>query len=195
MTRRWTLRLAGCFLAGAAVLTGCSEKQEAAQTLPSPSSAAPTEDELPPLGPADLPMPPGARTQDAAGAEAFVRYYFELLNRSLADMDTTYLRQFAGSGCDVCERIASETESDVAQGYAYEGGELTIVDDVFVKMTGDNEAQSGFVAEQAPMTVNGADGSPVPGLQFDGKETLPSGTIATWDPSVDSWILTELTLG
>ena len=70
MTRRWTLRLAVCLLAGAAVLAGCSDMQEASESLPSTSSAAPTEDELPPLGPEDLPMPDEARTQDAAGAEA-----------------------------------------------------------------------------------------------------------------------------
>ncbi len=195
MTRRWTLHLAACLVAGVAVLTGCSEKQEAVQTLPSSSSAAPTVAELPPLGPADLPMPAEARTQDAAGAEAFVRYYFSLLNRSLADMDTAYLRQFAGEGCDVCERISSETESDAAQGYTYQGGELVIVDDVFVRMTGDKEAQSGFVANQAPMTILGPDAAPLPGLQFDGEESLSSGTVSTWDPSIDSWILTELTLG
>ena len=77
VARRWSLRLVAGLLAGGAVLSGCSEKQEANDSLPT-ASASPTEDELPPLGPEDLPMPDEARTQDAAGAEAFVRYYIEL---------------------------------------------------------------------------------------------------------------------
>ena len=75
VTRRWTLRLVAGLAAGAVVLSGCSERQEASDTLPeadaSPSASQP---ELPPLGPPDLPMPAEARTQDAAGAEAFVQY-------------------------------------------------------------------------------------------------------------------------
>ena len=100
-------------LIGSAVLSGCSEKQEANETLPT-SSPTETVSDLPPLGPEDLPMPDEARTQDAAGAEAFVRYYFDLLNHSLTTMDPHYLRQFADGGCDVCSRIAQETEYDAA---------------------------------------------------------------------------------
>ncbi len=195
MTRRWALRLTACLVAGAAALTGCSEKQEAGQSLPSTSSAAPTEDALPPLGPEDLPMPDEARTQDAAGAEAFVRYYFELLNMSLTDMNPQYLRQFAEDGCDVCERVARETEDDAAQGYAYRGGELTVVGEMTMAMTGPAEAQSAFTADQAPMTVLDREGTPVPGLAFDGEDALSSGTITVWNPSLHSWTLTELTLG
>ncbi|SDF40356.1 hypothetical protein SAMN05660662_2056 [Blastococcus aurantiacus] len=195
MTRRWALRLSVCLVAGAAALTGCSEKQEANESLPTTSSAEPSEDALPPLGPQDLPMPDEARTQDAAGAEAFVRYYFALLNKSLTDMDPQHLRQFAEDGCDVCERVARETESDAAQGYTYRGGELTVAGEVSVTMTGPAEAQSAFIADQAPMTVLDRTGVPVPGLDFDGEEALSSGTITVWDPSLRSWQLTELTLG
>ncbi|MCW2700485.1 MAG: hypothetical protein JWQ45_2020, partial [Blastococcus sp.] len=71
------MRVASCLVVAAVALSGCSEKQEAGNTLPLASSSAPAETttELPPLGPEDMPMPAEARTQDAAGAEAFVRYY------------------------------------------------------------------------------------------------------------------------
>src|SRR5215213_9397508 len=111
-------------LSGAVVLTGCSEKQPANESLPT-TSATPTEDELPPLGPEDLPMPDEARTQDAAGAEAFVRYYIELINRTSDVMDAEPLREFS-DGCADCERISSDAEADAAAGYSYDGGELTI---------------------------------------------------------------------
>ena len=105
MTRRWTVRLAACAVAASAVLTGCSEKQEASSSLPSATSAEPTQEELPPLGPADMPMPAEARTQDAAGAEAFVRYYIDLINRTSTVMDAQPLRDFS-DGCRDCDRIA-----------------------------------------------------------------------------------------
>ena len=62
---------------GTTLLTGCSEKQGANETLPS-SSAAETSDALPEIGPADFPVPDEARTKDAAGAEAFLRYWIDL---------------------------------------------------------------------------------------------------------------------
>jgi hypothetical protein len=195
VTRRWTVRLAAGLVAATAVLSGCSEKQEANDTLPSSTSAAETTPELPPLGPQDMPMPDEARTQDATGAEAFVRYYFELLNKSLTNMDPQYLRFFAEAGCDVCERIATETESDAASGYSYSGGELTIPGDISVIMSAPEEAQTAFVADQAPMTVVDSAGNPVPDLVFDGEDVLNSGTITVWDESAKTWKLKELTLG
>ena len=69
------------------LLSGCSEKQEANDTLPS-TSAAETTEALPEVGPADFPVPDEARTKDAAGAEAFLRYYIDLLNRQRASSST-----------------------------------------------------------------------------------------------------------
>jgi hypothetical protein len=107
VTRRWTLRLLAGLAAGAVVLSGCSERQEAADTLPeADATPSASEPELPPLGPPDLPMPAEARTQDAAGAEAFVRYYIDLINRTSTVMDAAPLREFS-DGCEDCERIAS----------------------------------------------------------------------------------------
>jgi hypothetical protein len=68
------------------LLTGCSEKQEASTTLPT-TSAAETTEVLPQLGPADFPVPDEARTKDAAGADAFLRYYIELSNRQQELLD------------------------------------------------------------------------------------------------------------
>ena len=82
--RGWSLRLVAGLAVGAVVLIGCSREQEAADTLPSADAPVATEEELPPLGPEDLRMPDEARTQDAAGAEAFVRYYIDLINRTSA---------------------------------------------------------------------------------------------------------------
>ena len=119
VTRRWTLRLVAGLAAGAVVLSGCSERKEASDTLPgADASPSATEAALPPLGPPDLPMPAEARTQDAAGAEAFVRYYIDLINRTSTVMDAAPLREFS-DGCTECNRIAADTEGDASAGHRY----------------------------------------------------------------------------
>jgi hypothetical protein len=126
VTRRWTLRLLAGLAAGAVVLSGCSERQEAADTLPeADATPSASEPELPPLGPPDLPMPAEARTQDAAGAEAFVRYYIDLINRTSTVMDAAPLREFS-DGCLDCNRIASVVDKDATLGHQYDGGLISI---------------------------------------------------------------------
>ena len=128
VTRRWTLRLVAGLAAGAVLLSGCSGQQEANDTLPgADATPSASEAELPPLGPPDLPMPAEARTQDAAGAEAFVRYYIDLINRTSTVMDAAPLREFS-SNCEECSRLARDVDKDLATGYSYDGGQLTITE-------------------------------------------------------------------
>jgi hypothetical protein len=139
-------------------------------------------------------MPDEAREPTEAGAESFIRYYFELLNRSLTDLDSQYLREFA-RGCETCDRIAGETEADAAKGYHYTGGELVIRSEISSAMTTPGRVESAFISEQAPMTVTDATGTPVAGLVFDGEPELNTGTVAVWSDPSGSWFLAQLTLG
>ncbi len=192
MTRRWTLRLAAYLVAGTAVLTGCSEKQEAAQTLPSTSSAAPTEDELPSLGPADLPMPAEARTQDAAGAEAFVRYYIELINRTSTVMDAQPLRDLS-DGCRDCDRIADNVERDSAAGYRYGGGTVTITY-AGPPLIGTGTAELGLQGDQAAAYALDTTGAPVPELALPAYAGLSGGAAMRWDDRRSTWLMSSFTL-
>ena len=192
MTRRWALRLTACLVAGAAALTGCSEKQEGSESLPTPTSATPTEDALPPLGPADLPMPDEARTQDAAGAEAFVRYYIELINRTSTVMDAQPLRDLS-DGCRDCDRIAASTEQDAQAGKRYSGGEITIVA-VGEPLLKTGTAALALQADLAALTVMDASGSVD---QEDGSGAFPGlsgGASMRWNAQSSSWVMTALTL-
>src|SRR3712207_1934762 len=121
-------------LIGTALLTGCAAKQEANDTLPT-ASPSPTE-ELPPLGPADFPVPAEARTKDAAGAEAFVRYYIDLLNRQQAIPAGEPLRELSPE-CATCLRIARAFDDAAAAGHTYYGGELTLNDVTAPRIEGD----------------------------------------------------------
>src|SRR4051795_12646937 len=113
-------------LLAATVLSGCSEKVEASSTLPS-TSAAETTKSLPVVGPADFPVPDAARTKDAAGAEAFLRYWIDLMNRQRAIPAGDPLRDL-GPDCQECNRIARVYDETAAANNRYQGGELTLND-------------------------------------------------------------------
>jgi hypothetical protein len=192
VTRRWSLRLMAGLLTGAAVLSGCSEKQEANDSLPT-ASATPTEEELAPLGPEDLPMPAEARTQDAAGAEAFVRYYIELINRTSDVMDAGPLREFSDEGCEDCDRIVTRAEEAVAAGQDYEGGEIT------VRGTGepllrDDTAELAIRVDQARFTVLDASGVPTDGGSEAFSDVL-GGVTLTWEHERETWLMAGMTFG
>jgi hypothetical protein len=176
---------------GGVVLTGCSQKQEASHTLPT-TSAAETTAALPPLGPKDMPMPAKARTKDAAGAEAFLRYYIALINRTSTVMDAAPLRELSKT-CRECDRLAGNVENDAAAGKHYKSGEIAFkqVEPPLMKET---TAEFSFVVDQAELTVLDAAGQPVDG----GSQTytdVNSGAALEWDQARHSWVMISLTFG
>jgi hypothetical protein len=193
VTRRWTLRLLAGLAAGAVVLSGCSERQEAADTLPeADATPSASEPELPPLGPPDLPMPAEARTQDAAGAEAFVRYYIDLINRTSTVMDAAPLREFS-DGCAECNRIATNTETDAAAGRNYEGGEISLeeITPAFIK---DQTAEMSIRVNQARFVVLDSSQNPTEGGS-DAYTDIAGGVAVRWDSGLQSWSMINLTFG
>jgi hypothetical protein len=193
VTRRWTLRLTAGLAAGAVALSGCSERQEANDTLPeadaSPSASEPS---LPPLGPPDLPMPAEARTQDAAGAEAFVRYYIDLINRTSTVMDAAPLREFS-NGCAECTRIATNTENAAADGQDFQAGEISIIQIGDPLIDGET-AQLAMRVDQARFVVLDSSGTPVDGGS-EAYTNIPGGVALEWDSNRTTWTMTQLTFG
>jgi hypothetical protein len=178
-------------LVGMALLTGCSQPTEANDTLPSTSSA-PTSEALPELGPADFPVPDEARTKDAAGAEAFLRYYVELSNRQQELLDGEPLRDL-GPDCQECLRIAQNFDEAAAAGHRYEGGEVTVSELAPPLLEGDT-AQISFRARQEAVELVDADGNPV----YAGLDVQPSMSSAielVWSEDEQSWIVKAFNLG
>jgi hypothetical protein len=194
VTRRWTLRLVAGLAAGAVLLSGCSGQQEANDTLPgADATPSASEAELPPLGPPDLPMPAEARTQDAAGAEAFVRYYIDLINRTSTVMDAAPLREFS-SNCEECSRLARDVDEDLATGYSYDGGQL-IITEIPAPLIRQSTAEMALVVDQEPLTVVDASGALVADLSSDAYLGLSGGVTLAWDESQQTWLMENLTLG
>jgi hypothetical protein len=139
-------------------------------------------------------MPQEARQETAEAAAAFTKYYLALINRTNAAMDAQYLRQFSKS-CETCDRIADETDSDAASGYHYVGGELNLDGTLEAAITSRGNAEAAFLVDQEALQVVTRDGTPVPDLSFPALDNLSSGAAATWSEDVQSWVLSELTLG
>ena len=178
---------------GATLLSGCTEKQEASTALPS-TTPAPTVEALPPLGPADFPVPAEARTQDAAGAEAFLRYWIALLNHQQAIPEGQPLRDLSTSECYECLRIAKAFDDAAAAGHRYEGGELSL-NDVVEPQVGGGEAATAFGVRIEPLTVRDSTGAPVPGGVGDLAENAGSGLSLSWSGDLRSWLVTSMTIG
>jgi hypothetical protein len=178
-------------LIGTALLGGCSEKHEANDTLPSPSAAETTE-ALPALGPADFPVPDEARTKDAAGAEAFLRYWIDLMNRQRAVPAGQPLRDL-GPDCQNCQRIAQNYDEAAAAGYRYEGGELAIDTLAEPILEGDG-ALISFLARQEAVQRVDATGTPVDEGQTAAPR-LTSGIDLSYSNVDKCWVIEGFDLG
>ncbi|MGY2065572.1 DUF6318 family protein [Blastococcus sp. SYSU DS0619] len=180
----------GCLVAGSLLLTGCAEKQEASTSLP--TTSAPTTEALPPLGPADFPVPAEARTKDAAGAEAFLRYWIELSNRQQVALDGEPLRAL-GRDCQECLRIAQNFDEVATAGQQYEGGELT-VNALATPYIEGSRAVISFSARQEAVRLVDQQGNVVdPGLEL--KPDLASGITLNWSPELESWLVEAVNFG
>jgi hypothetical protein len=184
---RW---VAAGLIVGTTLVTGCSAKVEANDTLPS-TSAAKTTQALSPMGPADFPVPAEARTKDAAGARAFLDYWVALLNRQQAIPAGQPIRDL-GRDCNECLRIARVYDESAAVGRSYEGGRLAVVNLASPIVEGDETTVSFTASEEATRLVD-ASGATVQSV--DGADDLSSGVHLSWSDKSQCWLVTAFTLG
>ncbi|TFV47796.1 DUF6318 family protein [Blastococcus sp. TF02A_35] len=174
----------------ALVLGGCSEKQEANDTLP--TAAPETTESLPPVGPAEFPVPDEARTKDAAGAEAFLKYWIDLINRQRSIPDGAPLRDL-GPECQNCQRIAQNYDEAAAAGTRYQGGAVSI-DDAAKPTLADSEVTISFLASQAAVQRLDSSGAPIDAGQ-PSATGLSSGISLRWSDNERSWLVESFDLG
>jgi hypothetical protein len=184
---RWA---AAGLIVGTTLLSGCSEKVEASDTLPS-TSAAQTTQALPPMGPPDFPVPAEARTKDAAGAEAFLRYWIDLVNHQRAIPAGQPLRDL-GPDCDTCLRIARTYDDSAAARYRYTGGDFAL-NGVATELQGDTAIINFIVRHEAVQRVDGS-GNPVDAGQAAAPR-LESGIRLRYSDGDRCWIVDAFDLG
>jgi hypothetical protein len=173
------------------LLGGCSEKQEANDTLPS-ASAAETTEALPDVGPADFPVPDEARTKDATGAKAFAYYWVDLLNRQREVPDGQPLRDL-GPECEECVRIAQNYDEAAAAGHRYDGGNVAITS-MAEPIERDGNTHVNFIARaDAVRLVNNAGDEMKPGPA--GADLPSSGVALAWSDDLRCWLVEAFSLG
>jgi hypothetical protein len=173
-----------------AVLAGCSDGGTANETLPSSSTAAAqTTESLPPLGPADFPLPDEAREQTPEGAEAALRYYLELTTRQSGKTGKP-LRDLSRD-CSFCTFLADRYDSDAAAGYVITGGDF-IIESFSPPAVHDDIAEFALSVTQTAVTVTGPDGQPVADRGSAELKGISLGASMTWSSQGRVWILNQL---
>ena len=99
-------------VAGLLLLAGCSDNPEPAPLEP---SSSPSTSESPDAAPE---MPDEARENTPEGAEAFVRYWVEVLNHATVSGETQILRDHSSSDCTSCQSILDLIDSTYGDGGA-----------------------------------------------------------------------------
>jgi hypothetical protein len=137
-------------------------------------------------------VPDEARTKDAAGAEAFLRYWIDLSNRQQERLDGQPLRDL-GPQCQECLRIAQNFDEVAAAGQKYEGGKITI-NGLATPLLRDDKAVISFGARQEAVRLVDQAGDPVD----KGLPLLPhqsSGITLIWSPAANCWLVHGLNIG
>lgn len=114
---------AGVMVVALLLLAGCSDDGEEPTPLPSgtPSTlvtSAPEVTEEPPVAPEAL--------RSAAGAEAFVRYFWEVYNYSYVSLNTDSLTGISQRDCEFCASAASEINAFSTVSTKKEGGTISV---------------------------------------------------------------------
>lgn len=151
-------RRAALLLAAAALLgsTACSDNPAPPPLEPDPSASTPIE----PTDSSDAAptLPPEARANTPAGAEAFVRYWVETLNYAGATGDVGPLRDASAPECAACSGVADRIVDVTAQGGTFVGGRWSVSSTAALP----GEAGTTVVDTQtsiSPQTVREAPGS------------------------------------
>ena len=184
-------RTAAVAVVGMAVLAGCSDTGTANETLPPvSSSAAPTNEALQPLGPADFPMPTEARELTESGALAAGRYFAQLTQHTLQKMDPSGFTELSRD-CRFCDDLVKAVQDDAAAGNRYSGGQIAFRDQGQTVLRG-NTAEVAFSLTQGALDVIGPNGNPIVDRSQPSSDVFSSFTM-TWDPEGRAWLLNQLT--
>jgi len=183
-----TVRMTAAVVASVALLAGCSSGEQANETLPTSSTSASAEPTatLPPIGPADFPMPVEAREKTEAGAEAFLDYYLAVEDRST---EGEPIRQLSRE-CSVCRRVADQRDSDRTAGYASSGGDYAIT--VVGSFVQEDQANVIFTVNSDAIAVIDSDGTPVPDRGRDPIVDRSLDAFMAWDVAQTTWLMTEI---
>lgn len=144
------------------------------------------------MGPADFPVPPEARRRDAAGAEAFLRYWIDLVNRQRAIPAGQPLRDLS-SECYDCLRIARLLDDASVKKDRYIGGEISLNDVTEPQFAGDTVSITFGARVEAASLVD-ASGEVIE-ARLEPSPNVGSGITLRWSEPQQGWIVTGYNVG
>jgi hypothetical protein len=127
-------------------------------------------------------MPQSARGDDAEAAEAFARYWFDLLEYAYLTGRTGPLLDLAQENCSACKSFSREINDAYAAGGHFEGVDIE-VRSVVAAPPDDRGTIVATVLDEAPSRIVSADGTSVdesPAANGSGVDVYLSRTATGW---------------
>ena len=165
-------RLLPVVTAALVLLVGCSADDDPEPRIaPTDSSSAASTTAPPPspTGPVEPTLPAEAAGEDAAAAEAFVRYFWAAVNHAQATGDVRTLQTLGTDTCAACAGGVESIEKTYLAGGTMDGGAITV--DALKSEPYESGPSRGFLvtadttAESQKVTVPGKKGKTYPGGQ------------------------------
>lgn len=164
-------------------LAGCSDDpvpKVAPHESPSVVSESPS-----PTGPTEPTMPAVAKKHTAAGAEAFVKFYWEMVNYAQASGDLQGLRSLGDENCGACSGGLRFLDRIYEAGGHVRGGKVTVVDVRATKVRGAGQQIAFQVLVSVENTRQVVD---LPGTKRDQSYPAAKSSIQfIVDPKPGSW--------
>lgn len=107
-----------------ALLAGCAG-DDPQPRFPEETASSPTEASSP--EPTEPTPPPAMEGDDEAAAEAFVEYYFAMVDYVRSTGSTERLRRLALNSCAACEGVAKTIDQTRANGGEIKGGDFSVL--------------------------------------------------------------------
>ena len=129
-----------------------------ATTSDPPTSSVPTTDPG---------IPPAARPNTIAGAEAFVRYYVQRLNEAARTANPALLDGLTGPGCPACNSLRKDVENYQIDG-THLAGDMWNLTQVITGAFDGSQAIVELTVVQVPVDILDRDGRPVSHIKDGG---------------------------
>ena len=119
-------------------LLGCSDDEPEPKFDPPSSEAPASPSTTAASGPVAPTMPATARGTDAAAAEAFVKFYWVMVNYAQATGDLSGLASLSSKECAACRAGADSLREIFAKGgqIVGGGGDVSVIDTNFIQDSG-----------------------------------------------------------
>jgi hypothetical protein len=179
--------ITACSLLSVLALGACSGGDPEPRFAPSSSSPPTSPSTTAASDPVPPTMPAEAKGTDAAAAEAFVRFYWEMVNYAQATGDLRDLRVISSMHCVACRGGIGGIEQVVARGGRISGGvgRVSRMDTTFLENKGVTEAVVEFVLATSRQIVD------YPGSDDDQVFRAGSSHLrAVLSPTRRGWVMT-----